>query len=418
MIDPPNGEGRSLSTIWLSAHGDLIYVIDSITIIHEPGMAASMGTGTVAPEASYSFYFSYGSWKTHALNPAIQLSPSEQRPVSFTIGLAPTGTFSSVGGRVSATLNYHASDGRRGTLTLREPPADAVLVGRLLAVPVRSGGMLVGPNGAQLGLDEGDAGHLEYSRLQFPRQFLWDAADNLAYNEISGMKSRQALNTALKQQGWIAQIAQQASAGKEPYVDLCAAIDDSLCESALLEAATLDSRLPVAAAALSVRHLIYPSERLAEFALQNSARLATILVQENREVGRNVFEVDTWKEQVLENLLVALILKPQGPWANALLALAARRNYHAVTALFASLSELDQHAKARLQEITWDNLAWGWPADVSVKTLLSLGVPAPEVAERLGRLPITIPEERPDLTEARINDRRRQIAQAILKGDF
>ena len=112
-----------------SSTGDETYIVDSIRIVHNPGPLFGMTSGRpVGPDAEYQFSFSYGSDRTPALKPVARLSPEDRREVLLTLALSPEGVFRFSTGTVLAWLQYHTMDGRRGSLLLKEPPQEGVLV--------------------------------------------------------------------------------------------------------------------------------------------------------------------------------------------------------------------------------------------------------------------------------------------------
>ena len=129
-----NERGSTTASVWLSAAGPETYIVDSINIAHHPGPATSVGSGADKPDAVYSFRFRSGSNETCLLNPALRLDKQDRREVWFSLGLAPRGTFSTSGGEVAVSLNYHVEGhpAIAGTLPLWSPPNDAVLLSKLL----------------------------------------------------------------------------------------------------------------------------------------------------------------------------------------------------------------------------------------------------------------------------------------------
>lgn len=128
-----NQDRPTTASIWLAGAGPNTFIVDSVTITHHVGAAASIGTGAQRPDATYSFEFRAGSTETHILDPALRLDKADRREVWFTLGLAPSGFFGTSGGWVEAYLHYRV-EGKpiAGVLALQGIPEQALSIAKLL----------------------------------------------------------------------------------------------------------------------------------------------------------------------------------------------------------------------------------------------------------------------------------------------
>ncbi len=118
VVPALKGEKQQKVTVWLSATGPTVYYVDSIEITHVKGTATSPTTGSLLPDATYSFFFEFGKSAKHALVPALVINPADRKEAYFTLGLSPKGFFPDSGGHLDVLLYWHAEDGRHGKLQL------------------------------------------------------------------------------------------------------------------------------------------------------------------------------------------------------------------------------------------------------------------------------------------------------------
>jgi hypothetical protein len=316
IIDPPVGDEAVKTHIYMASAGNVTYVLDAITIFHLKGMLVSGTTysGAIEPDARYAFSFREGESRNRALNPPIRLAPTDRREVMFTVSLSPNGSFAA-GGRVTAKVHYHTSNARSGVLTLREVPQFAAEASRLLKTTIDyKGEMLVSPLGLQVG-DEGQQRILRYTPRQFP--FFPPSMEPSLHDSVE----RARLYQYVESRGKVAAVIDGLSRGSEPAYDICAGLMTADCETGLLRAASNDTFFALAVDALAFRHLIRPTELLADFTLANIPRLEKLLGCTTTRTDAGV-KTDCTKEDVRQHLVQALVSQPMGKSHNALIAFA------------------------------------------------------------------------------------------------
>ena len=325
ILSPPARETATKTTVWLSATGSSVFYIDSITIVHRPGMLRSIGSGAQPPDAEYQFTFRYDEEKTHPLNPGLRLDPNH-REISFTLSLAPQGPIPSTGGGVLASLHYHTSDGRQGALLLQNAHPWGVKLASLVQTDVlldwseykpqvrdRYGTVrtfdyvqVVTPSGITRSVNRAEESLLTYQGLRFPsfRIGRGQAIPTPAPG-IENFEVRKELNELIMNEGKANAVIALLESNLEARdglndlylgLDLCAGLPDAACYEAL---ALKVPDQPWAWHALSVHHLIWPNELL--------AYLVTKFPNANHV---NINYVAT-----------ALTLQPRGLWVAALKAL-------------------------------------------------------------------------------------------------
>lgn len=392
IINPPC-EGKSLTTTWLTAEGDKTYIIDSISIRHKEGGLFSSLSGAVPPDAAYQFTYEFDSDELHALNPALRLVPTDQREVSFTLGLALSESkkIRSSGGRVTVKLYYHSQDGSRGFLVLEEPPQSATFISKLLGKVVKESAhgftMLVSENGMQMGFDDDineTANFLEYRPLIVSdiRRITKLPSDHPA---ILNLEEREPLNKAIIEQDKVAHIIKALSAGNRTAFDLCAALMNAECEQALIEAASNRDLLQAALSALAKRHLIKPSSTLASFMLSNWEDLSP----------------DSKKHHWwINDALDALTFSPTGDWFSVLYKFAEHNGPERILRLYLLREKLDTDQYRQVEQLCWNILKTSWPDDGAIRFLLGDDESPDMLESELLNLPISEPWER-ELEEIR-----------------
>jgi hypothetical protein len=326
IIDPPGAEGApTLTTVYLGSTGPQDYYVDSITITHHRGQFTSIGSGAQIPDANYSFSFAFGSSETHPLNPALRLD-SADREVSFTLGLAPTGFFPSVGGFVTALLHYHTNDGRQGTLLVSEPNEAGQRLAGLLSRDIRVVSSVlvetITPDGRQRGSEVVNDSALLFQRIPDPEAFWSYSKHDNRQPMIRGVEDRAALNQEILKQQKSATIADWVTQKGQLGFDLCKALITADCEASLY--GTLPDERAISA--IAVRHLISPSDRLPEYVLDHPAL--------------------QWGFEARE-LAAALSLRRSGPWLPAILQLGDRE-----PDVFGSLNDIyDSLAAQDIQQV-------------------------------------------------------------------
>ena len=364
IIGAPDGESATLTTVYLSSTGDETYIVDSIRIVHDPGPLFGMTSGAVGPDVEYQFSFSYGSDRTPALKPALRLSPEDRREVLLTLALSPEGVFRSSTGTVLAWLQYHTMDGRRGSLLLREPPQEGVLVAQLLGEPVnvelelglhRDGWlratMVVSPLGVQIGDDH--RFRLTFRRLVFPSLGpSWPLGVPEDSRRLSGIEERLPINEAIKRKSLLPAIAYSISKGELTGFDLCAGFPDPECDTILLDVAKKTDNETVfinAITALALRHMIQTSPLLASVALHGISKF---------DAFRRGEGSDTSCLENAANLMTsALGINPVGEWSPALFHVAESGWRCAVKALVCLYQLLTPNDRDRLKTIV-QNTEW------------------------------------------------------------
>lgn len=120
MLNPPGSEEGSNSRIWISSNKDCDIYIESIRVIHQKGTCSSVGTGKFHIDERLKYSFKSDSDTTHMLDPMLTINHNDNRELVFDLELEPEGYFGSVGGYVTAIVNYHTSDGKVGQIPLIE----------------------------------------------------------------------------------------------------------------------------------------------------------------------------------------------------------------------------------------------------------------------------------------------------------
>jgi hypothetical protein len=339
VIDPPGNElAPTKSTIWVSSTGDAEFTLDSIEVSHHPGNCYSMGDTETLPVADYAFHFSYGSWATHALSPALRLGPGTSKNISFTLALAPSGSFTSVCGYVSAKLYYHGSDGSNGRLEIDQERADGLFLASVLDTEIaiiqstaarRGRGRVYSPSGAVREVTREDKiPPLIYSPVDFDA---YDGKVHFKFSEID-FRSRELLNYALQDsETAIPALVSEVPNQRGIAISLCATIPDKRCEDALRANTGNDEQLRVSAHFLALRHLVRPTNSLAEFVLSHAEK-----------IGQSHFNY--------MDVMAALARTHTGNWAHAMLSIAENKA-SARELLYASRYDLDLVSLNKLQEI-------------------------------------------------------------------
>lgn len=358
VINPPGSQDRQKSTVWLAAKGDVTYIFDSITIWHRMGMSCSMGSGAIPPDANYSFSFEYGSQRTHALNPAIVLSHEDRREVSFTIGLAPKGAFPTTGGQVHVTLHYHATDGIQGTLEVREPSKVGLLLARALDSDVEFGGMVTTSTGILRGKDDrAYQGSLVYEPIRVPQFCLPDDEELTSIPDIILTPERLALNKRVANRNLLVWLTKLLQSGESFAFDLCSGLPGLEYEEALVEAGRPDALRALAIAALAVRHMLNPNDTLASFIIDRYKEPSS------RKAYKSAID------RCGDDVVTALVCRPKGKWARALLALADLRNDHALSAFYLMRDRLTDAERRAGDKIAWRELTVRYPKESAIRYL-------------------------------------------------
>lgn len=373
IINPPSGEGVQKSTVWIGASGRLTYIIDSITIQHHPGFCSSIGSGARPPDANYSFNFAYGSSETYALNPALELDPKDRREVSFTLGLAPTGSFPNVCGYVTAVIHYHTSNGLNGTLALKQLPADVKLLAKLLDADVESDGLVVTSRGIQRGKsdDERDTPRLVYEPLGFTQLFyISESKLPEPVPNITLTGHRLSLNSAINKKGAVPSLVKLVESGNQLAFDLCAGLQNPDCLEALVRTGKSGKFIDHALRALAIRHLIKPSNDLADFILSSDISKAD-------------------KYSGLGDAATAITFYPTGKWAQALLSLTNHRASF-VEGLYIRRNELTETERSRVEEFCWKQFDAFFPEKAAMLYLLWRGHHKSLIGAKLRTLPLSL----------------------------
>ena len=373
VINPPKGQGRQKSTVWAAAAGNITYIFDSITIRHRPGMACSIGSGALPPDATYSFSFKYGSQRTYPLNPAIVLSHEDPREVSFTIGLAPEGRFPTVGGRVYVTLHYHATDGIQGTLEIREPPEEGRLLSRVLNSDVQFDRLVTTPAGTLRGSDDRKyQGTLIYDPIQFPRYSPSDHEQPTALPLLTLTPERLLLNKRLEDQDMLVWLTDLLRDGEDLGFDLCSGLPGLKYEKAVVERGRSIVVRGPATKALAVRHMLNPNDTLADF----------IMDRQQSAYRWNAYR--TIINSYSDHAITALICHPKGKWASALLVLAELRHDEALSALYLMRDSLTDADRRAADKPAWKDLATAsHPYPATIKYLRWRGYPDAKIERTL-----------------------------------
>jgi len=220
---------------------------------------------------------------------------------------------------VNVVLHYHTFDGTQGKLSLAPPPEDGIELSQLLKADVEMNGLIICPKGCQRGSDENSESEqirelFSYEPLMSPDYQICDYffskndTDEITNDEylhylcsenasllFSLTPERQTLNKAIKEKGILSHIQNlliNAKDAKEPrrylLFDLCAGLPHASCEQALIqlgmsEIAVASDEMSVQTSlheqiagdildavvgALAIRHVLQPSETLADFLLR------------------------------------------------------------------------------------------------------------------------------------------------------
>jgi TIR domain/Tetratricopeptide repeat len=344
LINPPDGDDfiQARSTIWLAATGPETFIVDSITIEHSPGRITGGGrTGAVPPDAEYRFTVTNGSYRIHALEPALSLSPDDRREVSMTLGLSLEGFVPPLG-YVTARLHYHTYEGDAGELLLRNVPEGMAELSRLLDADVRAylddrgDRMIVTPTGVQRGASAlaSDVVDFRYLRLQYPSdlkdyreydQKYWiDHIVNASRGAV-GFSDRDRINQIVAQRRATSAIVRELEGGKKLYFDLCAGLQDEESLAGLIRiAGSSESGFDQASRALAIRHLLRPSQVLADFVIQSLKEVNARAARPRTGWGQD----PNWRSpsEYEPPYFYALLAAPAGEWFNALIGLLDPKN--------------------------------------------------------------------------------------------
>lgn len=433
MVD----EGTKI-TVWLEAEGNVSYVIDSITISHQSShlQAAGPKSGATPPDAEYIFQIIRDSTQTYALNPALVLSHEDRREVSFTLTLLSPEEGLSPFDSVESVLHYHAFDGTQGRLYLRAPPKAGLLLSRILKMDVEAEGFITTPKGLQRGKSENGENRetLVYEPLLFPFHD-WPHADRRLQDllhsnslekdaldltsHITLTPERLALNRVIEEKDMLPHILDLLQVGDRLAFDLCAGMLSPECEKALFQIGIsgqrTDSELPgelvnikwelnygklkisnkiasSATYALSIRHMLEPSDSLADFILALPSSKSSL-------------------SDTAPIAFLALLLHRRGKWVQALTMLTAfslRESFGSVPhalGLFLSLREnltsdersiADEFAEEQFEQFlkkdTVDHQLDLEPLLTVVKYLLQTGSPSIEIEQKLLAMKRAIPK--------------------------
>jgi hypothetical protein len=228
IINPQHGfvvpelDGAPLTTAWIAARGPLDYVVDSVRIRHT--VAGLLGTSgarvAIVPDAEYRFTYGVSTDRINALNPALLVGPNSRSWAWFTLSSTMTGGSPGVN-LLSMWLQYHASDGRQGTVLLSEVPPDgarlAKLVGSdiLYSQPRREPefeSMVITPDGLQRGLEWDYAPANWFSAPAFASVIDQEAScarrmiTSMRGQTADALKKRAALSNVLRGQSLRAQL--------------------------------------------------------------------------------------------------------------------------------------------------------------------------------------------------------------------
>ncbi len=299
-----------ITTLWVTARGPLDYVIDSIRIRDVPQLGLGGNpTVTITPDAEYRFTYAEDSDRVHALNPALAIGPATRNRASFTIGTAMEGGFYYLG-YLLIWAQYHASDGRIGTVLLAETPEDgwelAKLIGAEVEFPVHGSDekdfkqLVITPEGVQRGFELEHPPDCRY--IPIPIHHHYSGPDHDLVVRTRGrcreaLEQRDNLNHALrvdtkrdKLNMWLAQDSYLAA-------DLLGGMADKESTAALQQEFN-KSHSDAALRGLCVRHIAVGDELLADLARENDKVLS---------------------KDHIETILSALELRPVGAWIDVLL---------------------------------------------------------------------------------------------------
>ena len=137
LINPQERAVADLITnAWVAAHGPLDYILYGIRIrdVCRGGLGANPVVA-IAPDAEYRFTYLECTDKVHALNPALVVGPSTRPWAWFTVGTAMEEPYYYMGD-LYLTIQYHAADGRQGTLVLDEVSESQKRLARIAACEV------------------------------------------------------------------------------------------------------------------------------------------------------------------------------------------------------------------------------------------------------------------------------------------
>jgi hypothetical protein len=239
------------------------------------------------------------------------VDPSD-REVSFTLGLAPKGFFPQTGGFVMATLHYHDGTGNKGDLAIAPPNDIGTVLAPWLGFDVKvvlKGGwdgralfeQVVTPKGVSRGEESSLPCELAFEQLAMPDFYLPSAHElpqSLTIDEV--YNRRRPLNDLILSQGKIGSVIthlHDPEKTRPVWLELCVGLPGDDCEKAMLDLIPD----PEALKALASRHLVHPSDTLADVVIKGTS----------------------WGEfkqsyAVKEYCCKALALRPRGRWFEAL----------------------------------------------------------------------------------------------------
>ena len=305
IINAVNGFGKDeVMTIWIACRGDLQYVLDSARIYYgRIDGAGPIADVTMPPDARYRFTFHDFSDTELALDPALSIGPQTRNIASFTVSIAPEKPIYYIG-KLWVWIRYHASDGRRGSVMLRDPFEAGMLLAKLLGQEVMVtfpaagpaagmiAGMVVTADGLQRGLEEGHEPPLQvgffkepfarWYRFELPRASAADGqisseqlrelrATRLRCQDL--IRRRHALHNELAIGDRLEELAAQLDQGEEWAADILGGMATDPATAFIDARLARDPNDQAAFHGLCIRHLAWRDGRLAAFVIDNCENL-------------------------------------------------------------------------------------------------------------------------------------------------
>jgi hypothetical protein len=287
---------EKVMTVWVACRGGLQYVLDSARVYkHWTGGAGPLAAVAVPPDARYRFTYDDSSDYEAALDPALSIGPQTRDFASFTVSAAPSEPIYGFG-NLYISIQYHVSNGRRGSILLDDPLGPGVALAKLVGQDVliathegrRTIAMVVSPDGLQHGLEEGCEPPMQAefldplfgiaSLLKLPRvsneygNITTEQLDNLEMVRAQAqerLRKRRDLYKSLSFDNRIEELSGHLAKGEKWAADLIGGMATDSATAIIERALASNPSDQIAFYGLCVRHIANPDAKLADFVIAN-----------------------------------------------------------------------------------------------------------------------------------------------------